>query len=159
MKSETRELLVVEDDELVRMGMARVLAGAGYQVAVTGDMREAVAWLRARQPRLVISDVILPGPIHVGTLARMAAALGSPLILTSGLVRAERLAAQYAASAVLVKPFSGDELLAAVAGSLRAARDVAQPAGGLDSSATDEAEPSVSITDRSSPLEWTPSLA
>jgi PAS domain S-box-containing protein len=56
-------LLVVEDNEMVRRMVVRLLAGEGYQVLEAGDGAEA---LRVYAPRqgliaLVVTDMILPG--------------------------------------------------------------------------------------------------
>jgi CheY-like chemotaxis protein len=53
-------ILLVEDDELVRVVLAEVLADAGYDVVETGDPQKALGLLDAiSSPNLLISDVDL----------------------------------------------------------------------------------------------------
>jgi CheY-like chemotaxis protein len=54
-------LLLVEDDELLRGAIKRVLEWEGYRVACAGDGREALDYLRAGgRPSLILLDVMLP---------------------------------------------------------------------------------------------------
>jgi len=60
----TERLLLVEDDPRVRAITLRALSGAGYQVHVAQDGREALA-LAGKQSApydLVVTDVVMPGP-------------------------------------------------------------------------------------------------
>ncbi len=145
-----RDVMLVEDDELVRPAMVRVLVDAGYRVRATACVADAMAWLAAAPPELVISDLILPGDVSPVLLAQAAAKRGIPLIVASGATRLPARVAAWTVSEVLAKPFTADELLAAVtrAGS---------PPAGYPSCAGDAA--SGAINDLSSALEWTPSFA
>jgi CheY-like chemotaxis protein len=63
-QSSTRTVLVVEDDDLVRMPIAEHLRDCGYTVLEAGDAREAMILIdRARSIDLVFSDVRMPGPV------------------------------------------------------------------------------------------------
>jgi two-component system cell cycle sensor histidine kinase/response regulator CckA len=56
-------LLVVEDEQAVRVLEAEILAGHGYRVLVAGDAQEALA-LEQRTPEpiaLLVTDVVMPG--------------------------------------------------------------------------------------------------
>jgi CheY-like chemotaxis protein len=70
-------LLVVEDDEVVRTCVSRMLQDRGYHVLVARDGEEAVAIARRRPQRidLVLSDVIMPrssGPDVVARVLELA---------------------------------------------------------------------------------------
>src|SRR5262245_26348238 len=52
-------ILVVEDDNATRRGMAQLLTGAGYEVAETASMTEAIRLLASDTPDLVITDLRL----------------------------------------------------------------------------------------------------
>lgn len=55
-------ILVVDDDDAVRDGLARALArGGGYDVATAADGFEAGYQLAAFKPDLVMLDVVMPG--------------------------------------------------------------------------------------------------
>ncbi|MES2306628.1 MAG: PAS domain S-box protein [Gemmatimonadota bacterium] len=57
-------ILLVEDELLVRTLVERVLTNLGYSVLVAGNLEEAIAAVASAPapPRLLISDVVLPGP-------------------------------------------------------------------------------------------------
>lgn len=57
-------ILLVEDEEEVRLAVGRVLESLGYTVLSAGDGREALRYLESREgahTRLLLSDVVMPG--------------------------------------------------------------------------------------------------
>ncbi|MBK7401966.1 MAG: response regulator, partial [Myxococcales bacterium] len=56
----TERVLVVEDDAQVREMLRRVLAKAGYEVAVAADGEEALAVVRAAEFDAVVTDLVMP---------------------------------------------------------------------------------------------------
>jgi CheY-like chemotaxis protein len=65
-----RSVLVVDDDELVRMSIAEHLRDCGYTVLEAVDAREAMVLIdRTRSVDLVFSDVRMPGPVDGFALA------------------------------------------------------------------------------------------
>ena len=64
MKSSPSEILVVEDDVLLRMALAAELRAAGFAVLEARDGDEAVTILKSlKSVGLVIADADLPGAI------------------------------------------------------------------------------------------------
>jgi PAS domain S-box-containing protein len=57
-------VLVVEDDALVRASIVNQLRGLGYDVADVGDGASALASLETRPVDLVLTDVVMPGPLN-----------------------------------------------------------------------------------------------
>lgn len=53
-------ILVVEDEESLRIGLADVLSDEGYEVSVADSGRAARAHLQGADPDLVVLDVMLP---------------------------------------------------------------------------------------------------
>jgi two-component system cell cycle sensor histidine kinase/response regulator CckA len=54
-------VLVVEDEELLRVVLCRQLMNAGYEAVEARDGREAVKILRGERPfALVLTDMIMP---------------------------------------------------------------------------------------------------
>lgn len=104
------QLLVIEADDLMRGLIVRWLSDAGYLVT-TDDMQPACV-------ALVIADV--PDPLRAeAVLKEMGTRFGAPVLPMSGRFRRYRGAPEGTArrlgvARVLPKPFSGDELLAAV---------------------------------------------
>ncbi len=113
-------ILVVDDDEWVRTVTARMLRRAGYGVLEADGGETALELLRGvagRCVRLVLTDMMMPG-MNGATLASVVE-LEHPaarvLIMTGyggGMLPEDRLGTD--PNAVLAKPFTVDELLAAV---------------------------------------------
>ncbi|MBD3161950.1 MAG: response regulator [Candidatus Eisenbacteria bacterium] len=56
-----RRILVVDDEEPIRKGLARVIAGMGHEPEVAADAEEALETALREPPDLVITDLQLPG--------------------------------------------------------------------------------------------------
>ena len=54
-------ILIVEDDEATRVGLAALLSGAGYSVKAVGTVPAGMAALRAETPDLLIADIRVDG--------------------------------------------------------------------------------------------------
>lgn len=55
------EILVVEDADAIREGLALLLEGEGYAVRTAPDGEAALAAFRERRPSIVLLDVMMPG--------------------------------------------------------------------------------------------------
>lgn len=80
-------ILVVEDDDLVRVHVERQLSTLGYRVTVAPDGATALDILRGNTPfDLLFTDVVMPGRINGPTLVREALGLRPNLkvLYTSG---------------------------------------------------------------------------
>ncbi len=80
-------VLLVEDDELVRAHVGRLLAGLGYRVVAVRDGPAALARLREDDGfDLLFTDIVMPGGIDGRQLAEAARRLhpGLPVLFTSG---------------------------------------------------------------------------
>ncbi len=112
-----RSILVVDDDDPVRVMLARLLRTQGYEVHQAANAREARKAIEASRPDLVISDIVMPG--ESGIELRRAIAQhwpGLPVILISG-YSAEgpaEFAARTANTTFVQKPFAADQLLSLV---------------------------------------------
>ncbi|MGA2976842.1 MAG: ATP-binding protein [Spirochaetia bacterium] len=110
-------VLVIEDEEAVRELMRRLLARAGYSVAVAGTGVEGMEKLRSRGApiHLVIADLRLPGGVSGLDIARYVLDAGKEtrLLCVSGY--SEQLVSGAEGllppGAFLRKPFSTSELL------------------------------------------------
>jgi two-component system cell cycle sensor histidine kinase/response regulator CckA len=112
------QILVVDDEELVRRFAARVLRGRGYTVAEAGDGRNALAKVEelGSALRLVLSDIVMPYLNGVELTERLSVLRPDlPVILMSGYSPRELMARGIAAPcALLSKPFLPSELIAEV---------------------------------------------
>jgi DNA-binding response OmpR family regulator len=117
----TDEVLVVDDEPMVREVVARYLERDGIRVHEAHDGDAAMAWLRTNQPDLVVLDIMLPGVDGLEILRHLRARGDVPAILLSARVdEVDRvLGLELGADDYVVKPFSPRELAARVRTVLR----------------------------------------
>jgi DNA-binding NtrC family response regulator len=116
------DVLIADDEEVVRKAVQRLLGAEGLRVATAADARSALAHPAVAGCRLVLCDLMLPDQSGLDLLRALRAARpGLPIVLMTGYVTAENAAAALAAGAAgfLPKPFDETELLAAVQSALR----------------------------------------
>jgi CheY-like chemotaxis protein len=109
-------VLVVDDDENLRLLLARILVRGGYRAITAMDGVDALKYIRSQCIDLVMTDMLMP-VMDGAELLRTMQTDGSsvPVIVMSGVAKdrltgAERLGAR----TTLSKPFSGPQLLNAV---------------------------------------------
>jgi DNA-binding NtrC family response regulator len=110
-------ILVVDDDDPVRVMLARLLRTQGYTVLQAAQAAEARNLLNVQRPDLVISDIVMPGESGIelrrGILERWPEL---PVVLISG-YSAEgpaEFAARTPNTTFVQKPFAADHFLALV---------------------------------------------
>ena len=67
-------ILLAEDDDSIRIFLARALRRAGHEVCALGDGNSALSWVAAHKVDLLLADVVMPG-IDGIELARRASDL------------------------------------------------------------------------------------
>ncbi len=105
-------LLVVEDNELVRLAARRHLLQLGYRVLEAESAEHALAILRGGEPvDLLFTDVVMPG-MRGPELVQAARALrpGLRALLTSGYVGDAAVAPLASGTPLLAKPYHPPEL-------------------------------------------------
>jgi len=70
---DTRPLLVVEDDGLIRMDLVFMLQDMGYSVIEAADADQALAILDTTDVGALLTDIDMPGSIDGLTLAQLTA--------------------------------------------------------------------------------------
>ncbi|MGY8525605.1 response regulator [Paracidovorax citrulli] len=120
-------VLVVEDDADVRITAVEMLAQLGYRVRVASDGDAALRVIETGDHiDLLFTDVIMPGQLKGGELARRAGERrpGLPVLFTSGYTRDEIFHHGKLDEGVnlLSKPYRRDDLARAVRSVLNAAR-------------------------------------
>ena len=55
------EILIVDDERMIRVGLAQLLSGAGFTVREARDGKSALAAVAERRPDLVLLDIMMPG--------------------------------------------------------------------------------------------------
>ena len=107
-------ILVIDDDELIRITLAELLCSMGHRPNLTGSGEEALLRLEeGLQVEAVLLDLNMPGLGGAGTLPLLRAAYPDlPVLLATG--RADQaamdLVARHARTLLLPKPFSAQEI-------------------------------------------------
>jgi two-component system, OmpR family, response regulator MprA len=115
-------VLVVDDDEAVRLSLAHALRRDGYQVTVAADGAQALDELGRARPEVIVLDVLLPEPngLEICRRLRRRGDRTPILMLTARDLVEDRVAGLDAgADDYLVKPFALDELRARLRALLR----------------------------------------
>ena len=126
-------IAVVDDEEVVRSSMRRLLSAAGYEVELFAGGEEFLNSLRASRPACVLVDGSMPGMSGREMLSRLSQApFRVPAIVVSAHDSPEDRTAAAALGAVAFfrKPFRPNELLAAVAALVSTNSDPSPPAPG-----------------------------
>ena len=125
-------ILVVEDERPMRSLLQTILTRAGYQVRLAADGAEGLEALRSHGPHLVLLDLQMPrmtGEAFRCVQRRLPPPLASvPVVVVSGLERAEVEGQRIGAVACLRKPFEASQLLEMVASHARPL-DAGDPVG------------------------------
>ncbi len=116
-------VLVVDDDEDIRVLLRELLQRAGFEVLEEANGRAALRTFHAGRPDLVVLDVAMPELSGWETLERIRELSDVPvLMLTAKDAEADRVRGlRSGADDYVTKPFAKDELLARVEALLRRA--------------------------------------
>ncbi|MDR7275844.1 response regulator [Catenuloplanes atrovinosus] len=114
-----KTVLVVDDSASVRQVVSIALKGAGYDVLVGTDGKDALQKLDGRRIHLIISDVNMPnmdGITFVTEAKKLPAYKFTPIIMltTESQEDKKRQAQAAGAKAWVTKPFQPEQMLAAV---------------------------------------------
>jgi two-component system OmpR family response regulator len=114
------DILVIEDDPIMREALADWLEGAGYAVRTAADGSAGLAAVKAAPPVLVITDIRMPG-IKGGTVISevkrhypQVAVIAISGLFNSGHGLDAEAAISLGAARALAKPFKRAELLRAL---------------------------------------------
>jgi len=112
-------VLVVDDDSSYCTIIRELLVRNGYQVRLAYGAQQAFDLLQREQPDLILTDLMMPevdGFTFIKRLRSSPAQAGIPTIVVSALVlaRERAAAAQAGADGFVAKPFSINQLRAAI---------------------------------------------
>ena len=122
-------ILIIDDEELVRLTLRQMLEDAGHDVAEAADGREGIARYKERPADLVITDIIMPEKEGIETIIELQHHDPAiQIIAMSGGGRLRNLdflnvAEKFGATRILAKPFEDEEFLEAVEDCLRQRQD------------------------------------
>jgi len=137
-------ILLLEDDDSLKLILSRALSSAGYQVRATASIDAVLNWVRAGEGDLLLADILLDGSNFLeslGMVKRLRADL--PVIVMSAQTTASTAigAEKGGVFEYLPKPFDLDVMLATIAAALgetplrRAEGSLAEPTGLIGQSA------------------------
>jgi len=112
-----RRVVIAEDEALIRMDLAEMLAEEGYVVVgQAADGAAAVDLAEQERPDLVILDVKMPVLDGISAAERIAAARIAPVVILTAFSQRELVdrARDAGAMAYLVKPFTRSDLVPAI---------------------------------------------
>jgi two-component system response regulator BaeR len=126
------KILVVEDEPKLAALVADYLKADGYDSHIVGDGLQAVPWVRANSPDLILLDLMLPGRDGLEICRELRTFTEVPIVMVTARVEEiDRLVGLEAgADDYVCKPFSMRELMARVKAILRRGRR-AVPVPGL----------------------------
>lgn len=110
-------MLIAEDEALIRMDLAEMLAEEGYDVvAQAADGEEAVRLAQECRPDLVMMDVQMPKLDGIAAASLIAADRIAPVVMLTAFSQRELVdrAREAGAMAYLVKPFNQSDLVPAI---------------------------------------------
>jgi CheY-like chemotaxis protein len=119
-------ILVIDDEELVRLTVKQILDAAGYEVTTAVNGEDGVRQFRQRPVDLVVCDIFMPRMSGITTLKELRTLRPDlPVIIMSGgmpdAIRGEtepvdylELARLMGAVATIAKPFRAAALIAVV---------------------------------------------
>lgn len=105
----TRRILVVDDEESIRLSLARHFRMRDMEVDTAADGLDALDKLAANPYRVMVSDIMMPRMDGIGLLRRMRSEYPmTRSIMTTGYVTLENAVAclKFGAETCIFKPFS-----------------------------------------------------
>ena len=113
----TRRVVIAEDESLIRLDLAEMLAEEGYEVvAAVEDGEQAVARTEELRPDLVILDIKMPKLDGIAAAERIASQRIAPVVMLTAFSQRDLVerARDAGAMAYLVKPFGKSDLVPAI---------------------------------------------
>jgi CheY-like chemotaxis protein len=125
----TEQILLIDDDALMRRSLSFALERAGYAVAAAASAEEGLARMPELQPQLVLLDIGLPGMDGLDALRQIRRHAETPVIFVTARRREleQVLGLELGADDYVTKPFDVEVLLARIKAVLRRYHSAEQP--------------------------------
>jgi DNA-binding response OmpR family regulator len=125
----TKQILLTDDDTLLRRSLAFNLEQAGYQVTTAATAEAGVELARANPPDLILLDIGLPGMDGLDALRTLRQNADIPIIFLTARRREldQALGLELGADDYVTKPFDLNVLLARIKAVLRRSERPASP--------------------------------
>src|SRR5262245_5698120 len=129
MNSNSKKILIVDDNEVIRKTLAHKLETSAYEVLTAADGSEAVSTVRQQKPDLILLDIGFPPEVAgvpwdgfriIQWLRRIDEAKSTPIIIISGgdASKYKDKALGEGAMAYFQKPIDNEELLSTIRSAL-----------------------------------------
>ncbi|MEQ1855096.1 MAG: response regulator [Longimicrobiales bacterium] len=109
-------ILIVDDDETDRLGLAAALRSEGHEIVLAADGDEALSIYLAQRIHVVVTDMVMPGRDGLSLISALREVdPRAAIVAVSGKSRSQLEASKiYGAASVLEKPIDPRALAAAV---------------------------------------------
>ncbi|MBZ0098911.1 MAG: response regulator [Taibaiella sp.] len=126
------KILLIEDDEDIRLNIAEVLQLARYDVVSACNGKEGVEMVRTEHPDLIVCDVMMPvmdgfGVLHVLQMDEKTQNIPFIFLTSKNSISDLRHAMNLGADDYIIKPFEGSDLLDAIGNRLKKAEKQRKP--------------------------------
>lgn len=120
----TGDILIVEDEPKLARLLADYATAAGFRAFCLGNGKEVVPWVQARNPDLILLDLMLPGRDGIDVCKEIRMFSQVPVIIaTARIEEIDRLLGlELGADDYVCKPYSPREVMARVKAVLRRVR-------------------------------------
>lgn len=110
------KILIVDDEETDRVGLAAILERAGHDVSLASEGNEALELYLRERIHVVVTDMVMPGGDGLGLISALKNVdPNAAIIAVSGKSRSQLEAStMFGADKVLTKPIDREKLLEAV---------------------------------------------
>ncbi len=115
-----KHILVIDDDDMLRVMLKKLLSDAGYAVAVAENGIEAMKLQQENPADLILTDIIMPDMEGIEVITELRKKYPATQIIAmsgGGRIDADQyltIARRLGAQRTFVKPFKSAEMLAAV---------------------------------------------
>ena len=130
-----RRVVIAEDEALIRLDLAEMLAEEGYEVVgQAGDGEAAVGLVEELRPDLAVFDVKMPKLDGISAAEQVASKRLAPVVILTAFSQRELVerARDAGAMAYLVKPFNKSDLVPAIEIALSRFAELAQLESEID---------------------------
>ena len=114
VQARSGRILIVDDEQGFRDGVADLLSMEGYRVTVARNAVEAVSLLPEFKPQVILLDLRMPlldGESFLRGIRGLPASRDVPVVLISAKEELPAIASRYGAAGYLSKPFEAPQLL------------------------------------------------
>ncbi len=131
-----QRILIIEDEELMRQGLAELLQSSGYEpislaleTNLTPSLESLTEQILQKQPHLILLDINLPGINGEMLLKTLRTKSNTPVIMvtSSSVEMDEVLSMSYGADGYVTKPYNPQVLLLRIAAVLKRAEGSSGP--------------------------------